>query len=87
MNNLVPREPKKGDIAQRVLKDPGWCNEESADGTWVGDFMFEGFQSGLVLTDPYRAGDDWNVVKMLVDGRILVVDVDTIEAVSCVRSR
>lgn len=85
MNNLVSIEPKKGDLARRVLRDPGWCDEEGPDGTWLGDVLMDGFQTGLVMTDSWSGVSGGNFVKMLVDSRILVVDIDTIEVVSCVR--
>jgi len=35
------RRPAKGDLAYRVLKYPGWCNEEDPGGEWLGDVAME----------------------------------------------
>jgi len=73
--------PAKGDLAYRVLKYPGWCNEEDPGGEWLGDVAMDGGESGLVLTKPYQRHNDCWWVKMLVNGSILVVDMNTIEVI------
>jgi len=73
--------PAKGDLAYRVLKYPGWCNEEDPGGEWLGDVAMDGGESGLVLTEPYQRHNDCWWVKMLVNGSILVVDMNTIEVI------
>jgi len=75
------RRPAKGDLAYRVLKYPGWCNEEDPGGEWLGDVAMDGGESGLVLTKPYQEHSGCWWVKMLVNGCILVVDMNTIEVI------